>query len=168
MAYLKGVNFDDSPVRSFLIGFFKDNFNLLLGETPQEKKLIDLTGITETHIGVEGECGKWSGNFWENDSYSLISGLEFRTANIPIRKEKHWQEYPIRWKKVKHNPSFKHNIFARKYFYPIIPDLNCYNDQYADIQTPLAKRAAENVLSLPLYADLAINDVERICKIILE
>lgn len=113
MAYLKGVNFDDSPVRCFLIGFFKDKFNLLLGETPQEKKLIDLTGITETHIGVEGECGKWSGNFWENDSYSLISGLEFRTVNIPIRKEKHWQEYPIRWKKVKHNPSFKHNIFAR-------------------------------------------------------
>lgn len=62
----------------------------------------------------------------------------------------------------------KHNIFARKYFYPIIPDLNCYKDHYADIQTPLAKRAAENVLSLPLYADLAINDVERICKIILE
>lgn len=62
----------------------------------------------------------------------------------------------------------KHNIFARKYFYPIIPDLNCYKDQYADIQTPLAKRAADNVLSLPLYADLAINDVERICKIILE
>ena len=37
MAYLKGVNFDDSPVRSFLIGFFKDNFNLLLGETPRKK-----------------------------------------------------------------------------------------------------------------------------------
>ncbi len=60
----------------------------------------------------------------------------------------------------------QHNIFARKYFYPIIPDLNCYKELYPDNNTPVAKHAADTVLSLPLYADLALSDVERICKII--
>ena len=60
------------------------------------------------------------------------------------------------------------NIFARKYFYPIITELNCYKDAYSNHNMPIAKRAAETVLSLPLYADLSIENVERICKIILE
>lgn len=113
MAILKGESFDDSPVRNFVIEFFNTNFGLLLNETPQEMKVIDLTGVTETLIGVEVEGGKWNGDFWSNDAYSLISGQGFRTINIPIRKEKHWQEHPVRYRKVKHNPSFKHNIFAR-------------------------------------------------------
>jgi hypothetical protein len=35
------------------------------------------------------ERGGWTGNFWDSD-YSLISGLELRTINIPIRKLKYW------------------------------------------------------------------------------
>lgn len=61
----------------------------------------------------------------------------------------------------------EHQIFARKYFYPIVPDLNCYKDIYPDNNTPVAKHAAETVLSLPMYADLSLDNVERICKIIL-
>ena len=113
MAILTGTSFDDSAVRNFLIEFFKDNFNLLLTETPPNDKLIDLTGTTETLIGVEGEGGKWTGDFWSNDSYSLISGLGVRTINIPIRKEKYWQENYVRRNKTYHNPSHNHNIFAR-------------------------------------------------------
>ena len=38
-----------------------------------------------------------------------------------------------------------------------------------DIQkTPVAKRIADNVLTLPLYADLSVEDVDRICEIILK
>ena len=113
MAKLRGTSYNDKPVRDFLIKFFGEHFNLLLNETPPERKLIDLTGVTETHIGVEGEGGKWSGDFWSNDAYSLISGLDVRTINIPIRKEKYWQEVYVRWNKEYHNPSHKHNIFAR-------------------------------------------------------
>lgn len=58
------------------------------------------------------------------------------------------------------------NIFARKYFYPIIPELGCYQSMYPNNNTPIAKRAADTVLSLPMYADLSIEDVERICRII--
>ena len=59
-----------------------------------------------------------------------------------------------------------HNIFARKYFYPLTSTFNCYKDRYNADQTPAAKHIAERVLTLPLYPDLNIGDIDRICQII--
>lgn len=58
-------------------------------------------------------------------------------------------------------------ILARKYFYPIIPDLSCYKPQYGSLNYPVARHAADTVLALPMYADLTEEDVTRICNIIL-
>lgn len=64
----------------------------------------------------------------------------------------------------------KENIFARKYFYPLTSDLACYAGQYglSEKNTPVARHAAECVLTLPLYADLSVEDVDRICDVILK
>ena len=62
----------------------------------------------------------------------------------------------------------KHNIFARKYFYPIVPELECYHTMFQGIEMPVAKHASETVLALPMYADLTVEDVDRICDIILK
>lgn len=62
----------------------------------------------------------------------------------------------------------KHNIFARKYFYPLTNRLQCYQDRFNSTDTPIANYIAERVLTLPLYADLALEDVDRICSIIKE
>jgi len=59
-----------------------------------------------------------------------------------------------------------HNIFARKYFYPLTNSFDCYKDQYNVEDTPVAKYISERVLTLPLYADLDLEDVDRICEII--
>lgn len=59
-------------------------------------------------------------------------------------------------------------ILARKYFYPIIPGLTCYKDQYGSQDYPVARHAAETVLALPMYADLTEEDVAKICRIILK
>lgn len=69
-----------------------------------------------------------------------------------------------------YNKLAENNIFARKYFYPLTNELECYRDLVtADVsKTPVAKRIADHVLCLPLYADLAIEDVDRICRIILQ
>lgn len=61
-----------------------------------------------------------------------------------------------------------HNIIARKYFYPLINDYDCYKAKYNSDDTPIAKHIAERVLALPLYADLGLDDVDRICEIIKE
>lgn len=58
------------------------------------------------------------------------------------------------------------NIFARKYFYPITNEAACYKGAYVNADVPIAKYAAEHVLTLPLYADLALEDVDRICDAI--
>ena len=62
----------------------------------------------------------------------------------------------------------KENIFARKYFYPLINDYECYRDKYDSKDTPIAKKISDNVLTIPMYADLSLEDVDRICDIILE
>lgn len=64
----------------------------------------------------------------------------------------------------------KEDVFARKYFYPLTSELQCYAEQYgASVEnTPVAKRAAETVLTLPMYADLTVEDADRICDIILK
>lgn len=59
-----------------------------------------------------------------------------------------------------------HNIHPRKYFYPLISDYECYAGCFNSCDTPIAKRVAKRVLTLPMYADLALEDVDRICDII--
>jgi dTDP-4-amino-4,6-dideoxygalactose transaminase len=58
-------------------------------------------------------------------------------------------------------------IYARKYFYPLTNSFECYKDRFDVEKTPVAKYIADRVLTLPLYADLALEDVDRICNIIL-
>jgi len=59
------------------------------------------------------------------------------------------------------------DIIARKYFYPLTSAFECYEGRFDPEATPVAKYAAERILTLPLYADLALEDVDRICDIIL-
>jgi dTDP-4-amino-4,6-dideoxygalactose transaminase len=59
------------------------------------------------------------------------------------------------------------SIFARKYFYPLTNSFACYQGRFDVEKTPVAKHIADRVLTLPLYADLALDDVDRICDIIL-
>lgn len=62
----------------------------------------------------------------------------------------------------------KEGIFARKYFYPLTSSFECYKDKFEIRSTPVAEKVAREVLTLPLYADLTIEDVDRICNIILK
>ena len=59
------------------------------------------------------------------------------------------------------------NVGARKYFYPLVSDFACYRSVYSSDRTPVAKKAASQVLTLPMYADLALTDVDRICDAVL-
>lgn len=58
-------------------------------------------------------------------------------------------------------------ISARKYFYPLVVDYACYRSVYSSDRTPVARDVASRVLTLPMYADLAQLDVDRICDAVL-
>lgn len=58
-------------------------------------------------------------------------------------------------------------IMARSYFYPLTSSFPCYVGRCVTGDTPVANAASQRVLTLPLYGDLSLEDVDRICNIIL-
>lgn len=60
------------------------------------------------------------------------------------------------------------NILARRYFYPLISNFPVYRglESSALEKLPVATKLAEQVLCLPMYADLSDADVERILKVV--
>lgn len=62
----------------------------------------------------------------------------------------------------------QHNIFSRKYFYPLITDFDCYRSAYSSADVPIARKTAASVLTLPMFAGLDERTVDRICDVILE
>lgn len=62
----------------------------------------------------------------------------------------------------------KNNILGRRYFYPLITEFAPYrNYDSAKIENlPIATKIANQVLCLPMYADMEKSDIERIISII--
>jgi len=60
------------------------------------------------------------------------------------------------------------NILARRYFYPLISNFPVYRglESSNPANLPVATKLADQVLCLPMYADLTEDDVERIMKVV--
>ena len=58
-------------------------------------------------------------------------------------------------------------IYSRKYFYPLTNTFECFHGKYDVEQTPVARHIANRVLTLPLYADLEPETVDRICDVVI-
>lgn len=58
------------------------------------------------------------------------------------------------------------NIFPRKYFFPLTSAAECFRGRFSPEETPVALRASERVLTLPLYAALRVEEVDDICEVI--
>lgn len=61
----------------------------------------------------------------------------------------------------------KNNIYSRKYFYPLTNTFECYRGRFDRNDTPIALDISKRILTLPLYADLSREEVDKICKVIL-
>ena len=62
----------------------------------------------------------------------------------------------------------ENNIFGRRYFYPLISNFPVYRglESANPVNLPIATKLADQVLCLPMYADLTDDDVERILKVV--
>lgn len=65
-----------------------------------------------------------------------------------------------------HDELIKHNIYTRRYFYPITTMTECYQKKFSSANTPIAKYISENILTFPIYADLSLELVDYICDIV--
>ncbi len=81
---------------------------------------------------------------------------------IYINRERFGESRDDVYERLKQN-----DIHARRYFYPATNDMGCYKEKFEIQPTPIAHDASLNVLCLPMYADLDLGDVERICDVIL-
>jgi dTDP-4-amino-4,6-dideoxygalactose transaminase len=86
---------------------------------------------------------------------------------------KSFQYYPIRIKKPKLTEKIymelkKHNIFTRRYFYPLCSNYECYNKIPSAKKTllPIANEVSQEVLCLPFYRTVSDNTVKTIHKVI--
>jgi len=61
----------------------------------------------------------------------------------------------------------EYNVFSRRYFYPLITDYACYRSVSVKESLTIARRAADRILTLPIYDGLQLSDVEAICEIII-
>lgn len=62
----------------------------------------------------------------------------------------------------------KYNIFGRRYFYPLISQFPTYRGlkTSAKDNLPVAERAAEQVICLPIFPDLNLSVVSQICDVL--
>lgn len=62
----------------------------------------------------------------------------------------------------------QHAVLTRRYFYPLITDFPMYRelDDYGESRLPVAHDVARRILCLPIYAELAFADVDRIVALI--
>lgn len=105
-----------------------------------------------------------------------LSGVEgIQLSAIQENVESNYAYFPVVFDGYKYtrNEVFamleEQGITARKYFYPLTNSFECYRNYptAGTEKTPVAQHLALRVLTLPLYADLALEDVDRICDIIL-
>ena len=108
--------------------------------------------------------------------FSRLSGIDGITlCNAQENVESNYAYFPVVFDREKFGADrddvfaalAENNIGARKYFYPLTSSFECYRDRFDPQKTPLAFRISQSVLTLPLYADLSFDDVDRICDIIL-
>lgn len=106
-----------------------------------------------------------------------LSGVEgIKLSVIQDNVESNYAYFPVIFDNYKYtrNEVFamlkEQGIAARKYFYPLTNSFACYRNYptAGTEKTPVAQHLALRVLTLPLYADLNIEDVDRICDIILK
>lgn len=155
-----GIKSEDEVVMASINGKMNEiqaalgliNLSYLEAERGKRKRIID----TYTHClrDIEGiNLNELSKNVKNSYQYFVIRIEQERFGISRDEVYKRLREY---------------NVYARKYFYPLRSDYPCYrNLPSADpANLPVAKKVIDEVMCLPLYGELAIALVEKICEII--
>ena len=101
-----------------------------------------------------------------------IDGIKLNLIKNNI--EPNYAYYPVLFDEYKYtrdeiyNKLVKNDVYARKYFFPLTSDFECYKEFKYErgYKTPVAKHISNSILTLPIYADLDLDIVEKICNII--
>jgi dTDP-4-amino-4,6-dideoxygalactose transaminase len=92
------------------------------------------------------------------------AGTQWNYSHFPVLVER---GYPVS-RDALYEKLRAQGIFARRYFYPLISDMPMYRElpSASPSNLPVAKNVAERVICLPMHADLAEEDVDRIAAVL--
>lgn len=123
-----------------------------IDEAIQRNKAIDAR-YREALVGVKGiHCLPDAGEKMANYSYFPI----FVQSDYPLSRDGLYQKLR------------DHEIYARRYFYPLISDFPMYRGLPSAAQSnlPVAKMVADQIICLPIYPALEVSDQEKIISLI--
>lgn len=95
---------------------------------------------------------------------SLPANVEYNYAYMPIEVDE--DIYGLSRDRL-YEELKKYNVFTRRYFYPLLCDFPCYRTVTVKDSLSVARAVASRILTLPIYYDLALDDVQKICDIII-
>ena len=110
------------------------------------------------------------------DNLSAVNGIKIMSHVDTPRVEHNFAYMPI----LVDEESFRHTaddmliilqkqqINCRRYFHPLISDYACYKGRFSDVPTPVARRVADQILCLPIFNGMRLQDVDRVCEAILD
>lgn len=124
------------------------------------------------HIGNEIVKRKKVVEYYR-ERLSGIDGIQLNVIQEDV--ESNYAYFPVVFEEQRFGASreevFKslaeNGIVARKYFYPLTNTFSAFAGKYNVLETPVALHVSKRVLTLPLYADLSLSDVERICDVVI-
>jgi dTDP-4-amino-4,6-dideoxygalactose transaminase len=110
---------------------------------------------------------------------SMLKGVEGISVNEDSSgAKKNYQYFTIRINDVlfgcsrdeAHKHLKEHNVYTRKYFYPLCSNYQCYKylPSSSPANLPVAETASKEILCLPLYGELTETDIKDICEILLD
>ena len=93
-----------------------------------------------------------------------VEGVHHNYAYFPIFiSEEYGLSRDALYEKLK-----EHNVYGRRYFYPLISTFSAYKglDSANPANLPVAHKLADQVLCLPMFAGLTDEDIDRTIKVI--
>lgn len=99
---------------------------------------------------------------------SWLLDKEIKRPTIPKETNYNYSYYPVIFKSEEitlkvFNELQKHEIFARRYFYPSLTKLNYVKAE----EMPVCDDISARVLCLPLYFDISHAEIDMICRLII-
>ena len=106
------------------------------------------------------------------ENLECIEGICLSTVQKEVQSN--YAYFPVVFEEKKFGASrnevfkalWENGIMARKYFYPLTSMYDCFHGKYEAENTPVALYISKRVLTLPLYPELSMEEVDHICKVI--
>lgn len=106
------------------------------------------------------------------ENLECIEGIRLNTVQKEVQSN--YAYFPVVFEEKKFGASrnevfnalWENGIMARKYFYPLTSMYDCFHGKYEAENTPVALYISKRVLTLPLYPELSMEEVDHICKVI--